>query len=181
MQPLNSDFATVLRLGYNWLRPPGSPPQSHQELLGGPPGLTDSSPHQSAVPCGAVEALRRGGAAPAGDQVLRGHRGQQQHQLQRCGGGQPGHELWVDRDDQPGGGQSISANERKIKKVTTAKKCAVVPQQAASQVTDCFVYLFVMCVESFLFFFFFVCASFNCAYRVFRTLCNFAGHRVVLE
>lgn len=37
------------------------------------------------LPCGGVEALRRRGAAPAGDEVLRGHGGEQQHQLQHRG------------------------------------------------------------------------------------------------
>lgn len=49
------------------------------------------------APCGGVVALRRRGAAPAGDEVLRGHRGQQQRQLQHRGGRQPGHECAMSR------------------------------------------------------------------------------------
>lgn len=43
------------------------------------------------LPCGGVEALRRRGAAPAGDEVLRGHGGEQQHQLQHRGAWQLRH------------------------------------------------------------------------------------------
>lgn len=43
------------------------------------------------LPCGGMVALRRRGAAPAADEVLRRHRGQQQAELQHHGGPQLRH------------------------------------------------------------------------------------------
>lgn len=44
------------------------------------------------LPCGRVEALHRRGAAPPGDEVLRGHAGEQQRELQRRGAREPRHD-----------------------------------------------------------------------------------------
>lgn len=54
---------------------------------------TESSLYaRTVLPCTGVVALRRRGAAPPGDEVLRGHGGEQQHELQHGGGRELGHD-----------------------------------------------------------------------------------------
>lgn len=49
-------------------------------------GKKSTFTHGKILPCGRVVALRRRGAAPPGDEVLRGHGGEQQRELQHRGG-----------------------------------------------------------------------------------------------
>lgn len=57
-----------------------------------PHAWRSDAPTAGTLPCGRMVALRRIGAAPPGDEVLRGHRRQQQGELQHRGGRQLRHD-----------------------------------------------------------------------------------------